>query len=927
MKRSQWLFLLCAAVFGLAPSFAWAIPPFQALEFSTVNLGPGTGNTGGQIQFDNTGMIIQNIGGSSFTHQNGDGTSSTVPGFTGFINSIIDGYNTEITGGTAGGQGIVGLNAVAYYGSSVTPPGSGYTIAWDFQSDLEYSSFGGKPLATDGTNDGYLLVRETLVGDSNLDGVVDYTSDYTNGWYANFGSVPNPKGVQGPAVGDYAYNALLNQPNGTVDYPNDYTNGWFPNFGASLPGGSGGPVAAGVAAVPEPSSILLLLSGAIFLGAFAVRKVGSLSMRSVGMLLVTCFSLAFASSASAELVYFLRPVINDTNIKGTEGSYKIYGDGTTTPFSVQITAEPDAGVTDHISFELYAAMLGTTAYNNQGLSQANVAIVNSGSTLAPDTNPADYLPNLSPLPTGTPTGGSLPSEWNGIRQFGTTVGNNWGVTTGTSVTVSSTLIAGIAGTVVNPSSTPVSLITAGSNFSMTPSEISLTGGTFGLVKIADVAFDYTSTSGTLASTLQPIAYTKSNLPSKATQAWQQDGTTNQAWNGNNAGIMTNLLGTSGTLGGILTTQINVTFAGGTPPSLNSGVVDITSGPSFGSLTSIMTGGTATITGVLTNSLTGSNTATTQDAVNWTVAAASSAGSVLNPATLTSASSLTPGDTANLSYNYTAAANFFGVDTVTLTPAGTNATISGNPAAGSQTGAKMATINVLGVTATAGSKLSTGNFVVGQAFGSPTAPLQTQISPNTAANLLGTTASVIGGNATSTSPVTMIWTARPLSQSPELPSFVPGSVPLFSDIVTVDGIGTTTPYVFQMSYSPTALAAGTHYTSGEAAANAGYLYLGYQPTVGGAWVNAAARRLLEPESLPRTMTRATRRLKTLSRLGQPSPALWVTMVSIRKRVRFGLCVNYDAATFAVVPEPGTLALLAAGVAALGFAYRRRKVAKA
>ncbi len=38
------------------------------------------------------------------------------------------------------------------------------------------------------------------------------------------------------------------------------------------------------------------------------------------------------------------------------------------------------------------------------------------------------------------------------------------------------------------------------------------------------------------------------------------------------------------------------------------------------------------------------------------------------------------------------------------------------------------------------------------------------------------------------------------------------------------------------------------------------------------------------------------------------------------------VNYDA-TFSVVPEPGTLALLAAGLAAIGFAYRRRKVAKA
>jgi hypothetical protein len=38
------------------------------------------------------------------------------------------------------------------------------------------------------------------------------------------------------------------------------------------------------------------------------------------------------------------------------------------------------------------------------------------------------------------------------------------------------------------------------------------------------------------------------------------------------------------------------------------------------------------------------------------------------------------------------------------------------------------------------------------------------------------------------------------------------------------------------------------------------------------------------------------------------------------------VDHDA-EFAAVPEPGTIGLLVAGIAALGFAYRRRKAVKA
>jgi len=111
-----------------------------------------------------------------------------------------------------------------------------------------------------------VLVRYTYYGDTNLDGKVD-GSDYSRVDAAYLADRVNPTAMTGWYNGDFNYD-------GTVD-GSDYTlmDNAFNTQGAQLAASIDNPgaqatdlVAAGAAAVPEPSSLLLLAVGAGALG-------------------------------------------------------------------------------------------------------------------------------------------------------------------------------------------------------------------------------------------------------------------------------------------------------------------------------------------------------------------------------------------------------------------------------------------------------------------------------------------------------------------------------------------------------------------------------------------------------------------------------------------------------------------------------------
>jgi len=333
----------------------------------------------------------------------------------------------------------------------------------------------------------------------------------------------------------------------------------------------------------------------------------------------------------------------------------------------------------------------------------------------------------------------------------------------------------------------------------------------------------------------------------------------------------------------------------------------------------------TVTGTLTNTTTASGS-NVNDAVNWSVAATSANGGTLTPTSLTG-SALATGGTAPLSYTYTAPANFFGNDTIKLTPSGTNATIGGS--AGSDTGATSTTVNVIGV-ATYGTKLTSASISQGGSF----AGLQTQLS-NTSSLPTGigaTAAMLLAGTASTATNVTMTW--RDPTAGEQAGQY---GHPLFSDVVNLGGTGTS-PYVLQMSFGSAGILAHTSFTSVAQAAAAGQIYIGYNTGATGgtgtpAWSNYGNNGI--PSS---TATNGTPYLGTYASFAAAVNGGPITATNLGNFVgdwgvnpandtAWAIVAGGTTGEFAVVPEPGTLALLAAGALSLAIAYRRRKAAKA
>jgi hypothetical protein len=193
--------------------------------------------------------------------------------------------------------------------------------------------------------------------------------------------------------------------------------------------------------------------------------------------------------------------------------------------------------------------------------------------------------------------------------------------------------------------------------------------------------------------------------------------------------------------------------------------------------------------------------------------------------------------------------------------------------------------------------------------------------------LGTAAKILAGtNGTgNTVTVSMTWRTRATDELPGSatePPMVPNGQWLASDVVQVNGIGEGDAYAMQMTFD-TALFGSRELTD----FNCGFLWLGsfngttWQPATAGLTPGAYA-----------SVDGAT------SGVDEPFATFWADAVShgatsVAQVVgAWGLdastgavwaVVNYDQATFAVVPEPGTLALLLAGALALVVPVIRRR----
>jgi len=902
MKRSFLSFLLFAAV-GLAPALAMAvIPPFEAQRISSLVIGDpaaidavtlGSG-TGGLVQLGNTGFAITDVANCRYIHDNGAGNAVSVyTGFPAILNAVIDGADF---GAWDGKQGITGRNAAA------NP--SLFGIAFDYNGNQYWNTWGGINVGADTANNGGLgdlLIRETWAADTSLMGEVG-TGDY-DAWVLALGkTMPNANGQTGTPAGDFVYDSLLfNSPVSTGAYDAWVLTNGQGNLGGVISYGPIQPAGGPVAAVPEPSSVILLLVAlAIIAVSFLLknqlvsRLFKRFNMKRVAIcLLFLGMALGLVVSANAEMVYFLRPVSGSPS-DTSEGSYTIGGNGITSPWTVTIA---NGSANKDISFELYVGTYnsasGASGYQNQGVSLVAAWLKNATTgTLpwAPDPARSSFFTGYSyswPTANGSQLGG------------GTNAVSQWGLATWTSTTppLATAALAPIIGKTLSTAAnypSPENFLTtsSGTTWSSTPfTAVTISGGTtaaggttLGLIKIADLSISYGALSQANTTSIQALAAERS-----VTHA-------------NSAIVLNGAVGTLPSSIGYSATQVNGWTSTMIP---NMGSVAISVAPPVGgtyyanadlaaisgSATALSTG--AAYTDVLTNTNAAHGT-DTQAAVDWNVAASAVHGT-LTPSTTSGTNLAISGVTGTLNFNYSSS-GFFGADTITLTPGGTvnghTGTVYSNPATQTKN------INVTGVTTTNGTDYgplltsSTGTDLTG---------LETKTS-----NTLQSSASLLTGTLSTAGTISMQWRARTPNETPGVTNLT--GAPLVSDVVDLGGAPST--FTLQMSYDPNALPGGSGNEAADASAGIIYLAQNTGTKAAGIWVNAGTG-------------------SNLGAYASASHTLGSWGVDIGTHTAWAVvgAVGGGIGEFAVVPEPGTLALLAAGVAALGLAYRRRKTVKA
>ena len=820
---------------------------------------------------------------------------------------------------------------------------------------------------------GAIIMRYTYLGDANLDGVVDTGTDlaaWQQGWNTSNGGGTIPLS-QLWLNGGFSYPT-----DGVITTGNDlaaWQGAWkAPQLAdpsivtvlssLTITGVTDGSVihTSSVSVVPEPSSLALLLCVAAIGSCFVicVKKFGVSQVRvsKVGVsVAVVISSLLFGSVAKAELMYSLAP-INDAGGNVTVSGSYLGGDTTNAnPFSITVK-NPTAGQT--LSFELIASIkssdtnaandglwtgaLDIVSKNVNGATATGFAAVTGGVTFAQPAAGFDY---------GGTVGTNVDSQ-NSLSGIGGAIsGNSIPDASGPQIRINSSTNAvwGNGQASASPNNTSPTTVanhtvpTAGQNWSD--------------IDIGTVSFAFGSnvTSGTWALSTEQWQYTAST---GSPDQWYVDNSgTAVTYRRNATASGSNLIfnGPAITIAATMGSTPTQSYATlGTPsyttPFIGNGTSATTGNPPTGA--GAATNNTQTITTSVTNTSTGAN----QEALNWwgVTPSTPSIGSVAS--SNSGGQTLAVGSTSpTVTFTYTPTASKFGFDQFTLTSSGSGNTL------GALGGSSTVSLNVLGIgskggyadgSGTAGSSYGTALQTASLTAGISLAGLQTSLNTSVSYGIGATTATILAGSNAG-GVISMAWRSR---SGTEVPGALHVGPLLFSDVVNLTGVtpmngsgtSTSTPgtntadtFVMQMSYDNTQ---GLPGGEGAAASN-GFIYLGFRSATNGQWYRATSTAVADGNTANGSNVYGGGTAPFITAPDGGTPGSWAAFTAYENAANPGYTlasllgsygvdtadhvtwsvVDHDA-EFAVVPEPGTLALLAAGAVALGLAYRRRKAAK-